>query len=45
MMREKINDLIEHQEKRIKMSENTSLDKDKFKFENIIDEWKKILNI
>ncbi len=44
-MGEKINDLIEHQEKRIKMSENTSLDKDKFKFENIIDEWKKILNV
>ena len=42
-MAEKINYLIENPEVRLNMSENTMLDKEKLKMENIIKEWKRIL--
>ncbi len=41
-MAEKINYLIEHPEERQRMSDNTSLDKEKLEMENIIREWEKI---
>lgn len=42
-MAEKINYLIENPDLRVEMSNNTSLDKEKLKMENIIKEWEKIL--
>lgn len=42
-MANKINFLIENTEKRIEMSKNTMLDKEKFKMSNVIKEWKEIL--
>lgn len=42
-MAEKINYLIENPNVRIKMSENTMLDKEKLQMENVIREWEKIL--
>ncbi len=42
-MANKINGLIENPELRQKMSDNTMLDKEKLKMENIIKEWEKIL--
>lgn len=42
-MAEKINTLIENPDLRKKMSNNTMLDKEKLKMENIIKEWEKII--
>lgn len=42
-MAEKINYLIEHEELRKDMSDNTYLDKEKLRMSNIINEWEKIL--
>ena len=42
-MAQKINYLIEHPDERKKMSDNTSLDKDKLMLKNVVEEWKKVL--
>ena len=42
-MAEKINYLIENSDIRLKMSNNTMLDKEKLMMENVIDKWKEIL--
>ena len=42
-MAERINSLIENQNLRIEMSQNTFLDKEKLKMDNIMKEWDKIL--
>ena len=42
-MAEKINYLIENSDIRLKMSNNTMLDKEKLMMENVINKWKEIL--
>ena len=43
-MADKINFLIENKDKRIEMSQNTMIDKEKFSMDNVIKKWKEILN-